>query len=60
MVDLVVGGIFLDVCGPQEALHGLGWVVGVKYMVLYSNIWLNLGQEPDIGTGYVEDICVYV
>ena len=36
VVDAVVRETLREVCGPQEALHGLGWKVGEHYIVFYA------------------------
>ena len=35
MVNLVVRAVLTVVCGPQEAHHGMGWVVGERNLVFY-------------------------
>ena len=37
VVDTVVQDMFLDICDPQEAHHGLGWVEGEQYIVFYAD-----------------------
>ena len=50
-----MGGLWAS-GGPPRIV----WVVGEKYMVLYAEIWPHRGQEPNMRTGDVEDIFVYV
>ena len=36
VVDSVVWGVLDVVYGSQEAQHGLGWLAGVKNLILYA------------------------
>ena len=35
MVDVVVRVALEVFCGPQEALHGMGWAAGERNLILY-------------------------
>ena len=37
VVEAVVIETLEVVCGPQEARHGIGWVVGERNLVLYAD-----------------------
>ena len=37
LVDAVVRSVLLELCGPQEAQHGLVWVAVDDYIVLYAD-----------------------
>ena len=36
-LEAVVMAVLVEVCGPQEAHHGFGWVVGHHNIVFYKN-----------------------
>ena len=46
VVDAVVQDTLLDICGPQEAQHGMGWALGENYIVVNSNDGLIMGRDP--------------
>ena len=46
MVDVVIRTVLLEVCGPQGAHHGLGWVEGEHNIVLYVNDGQKVGHNP--------------
>ena len=37
MVDVVIRTVLLEVCGPQEEHHGLGWASGEHNIVFYAD-----------------------
>ena len=42
----MVRAVLLEVCGPQEAQHGLGWTVGEHNIVLYVDDGHIVGRNP--------------
>ena len=44
--DTVVRAMVLEVWGPQEAHHGLGWAVGDQDIVFYANNGRIAGRDP--------------
>ena len=46
MVDAVVWDTLLDICGPHEAQHGMGWAVGEHDIVVYDEDGLIMGRNP--------------
>ena len=50
-VNAVVHSTFLEVCGPQESRHGLGWVAR-EHNIIFLYQWLPHHREkPHLGTG---------
>ena len=47
VVDEVVREIMLEVCGTQEAHHGLGWKVGKHNLVFYADSGNIVGCKPN-------------
>ena len=44
--DAVVWDTLLDICGPQEAQHSMGWATGEHYIVVYSDDGLIMCRNP--------------
>ena len=56
VVDAVVWFVLLEVCGPQESQHGMGWLVGDQDVVFYTDGGHILVGEPHMVLGDDEDI----
>ena len=46
LVDAVVRAALLEVCGPQDAHHGFGWVAGEHKIFFYSDDGWISGRNP--------------
>ena len=46
VVRAVVGEVLLEVFGPQEAQHGIGWVVGEHNIFFYADDGRIVGRNP--------------
>ena len=46
LVNVVVWDTLMEVSGPQEANHALGWLVGGQDTVFYANDGLISGRNP--------------
>ena len=46
VMHAVVREVLMDVCGPQEAHHGLGWAEGYQSIVLYLDDGCISGYNP--------------
>ena len=46
VVDAVARSILIEVCGPQEAHHGLVWAVGEQDIIFYANDGHIMGRNP--------------
>ena len=46
VVDAMIRGALLEVCGPQEAQHGFGWVAGDHNTCFYANDGWIVGRNP--------------
>ena len=46
VVDVVVWAMLREVCGPQEALHKMGWSLGEQDIVLYAGDGRIEGSNP--------------
>ena len=47
VVDALLRAVLAEVCRPQEAHHGLGWVAVERSLVLYADDWRIMGRDPD-------------
>ena len=46
IVDAVVRVALQEICGPHEAQHGFGWLVGEHNICLYAYDGRIVGQDP--------------
>ena len=47
MEDAVVRAVLMEVCGPQEAQHGIGWALGEHSIVFYAYYGCISGRSPN-------------
>ena len=45
VVDALVQDTLLDICGPNEAQHGMGWEMGEHDIVVYYDDGLIMGRN---------------
>ena len=45
VVNTVIGVMLLELCGPQEAQNGLGWVAGRKNIIFYADDGRIMGRK---------------
>ena len=47
VVDSVVREVLVEVCGPQEAHHRIGWELGERNLIFYADEGKIVGRDPD-------------
>ena len=45
VVDMVVRAPLEEVCGPQKAQHGMGWVAGERNLLFFADDRRILGRD---------------